>query len=183
MAERGVPFFVMNHPWKANACPSSWKFRIFDLKDSSRVLSSGDELAVRDVLLRWQSTRNNGAVGERKRSIILLEDLNPRIAELLGVLLDIPPEFFLAHCSLEGELSVVNKQLSKQGNSKYWKVAVPQGRLFPRRMDPGRYQTFCGSLYRGGVTVRKPVKWNSTFNSYVSYWASHMYGVDSWTGV
>ncbi|KAL6898784.1 hypothetical protein GGI43DRAFT_68414 [Trichoderma evansii] len=168
------------HPWMEPAYPSSWKFRIFDWEKGYRVLSNGDELEARDSLLQWEGTRKEG---ERKRCVILLDDLHPRIAELLGVLLDIPPEFFLAHCVMEGELSVVNKQMFKQGSSKYWKVAVPQRRLFPRRMDPGLYHTFCGSFYRGAFNVRSSTNDRTKyFDSYVSYWASS-HGVDSWTAI
>lgn len=87
----------VNHPWKQDVFHSPWKFRIFDLERGCRDLSRENETEkARDLLLDCENTRKKGAVGERNRCIILLEDLSPRIAELMGVLLEIPPEFFLS---------------------------------------------------------------------------------------
>ncbi|UKZ66940.1 uncharacterized protein TrAtP1_008105 [Trichoderma atroviride] len=127
------------HPWAEDARHSPWKLRLFNLERGCRGLPSGNEFeTMRNLLLSWENTRKEGAVGERSRYVILLEDLNPRIAELLGVLLEIPPEFFLSHCIGSNTLSVVDKQLSKGGSSKYWKAAVPQNRTLPRETKLGR---------------------------------------------
>jgi hypothetical protein len=121
-------------------------------------------------------------VGERRRSryVILLEDLSPRIAELLGVLLEIPPVFFLSHCDDKYELSIVDKQMFKKGGSKYWKVAVPQQRDVPRASKGGDYQLLCGSMDRCTIDLKETTPCY-TFDSYVSYWGNS-YGDSSWIG-
>lgn len=84
-----------NHPWKQDAYHSPWKFRIFDLERGCRDLSRENETEkARDLLLDWENTRKKGAVGERNRCIILLEDLSPRIAELMGVITRDPSRIF-----------------------------------------------------------------------------------------
>ncbi|KAM0511558.1 hypothetical protein ACHAPE_009708 [Trichoderma viride] len=176
--------FELNHPWKQDAHHSPWRFRFIDLERGCRSLSCDNEFEkARDLLLDWESTRKKGGVGERNRCVILLEDLSPRIAELLGVLLDIPPDFFLFHSKGYGELSVVDKQLSKRGRSKYWKVAVPQMRSLPQTGLPpaterGSYQVACGSFVRDTDEFKDhTIEFN--FDSHVSYWANS-YGHGSW---
>lgn len=150
-----------------------WKLRIFDLERGCREVSTEHESeSARDLLLRLfhrESTQKEGLVDQRSRHLILLEDFSPRIAELLGVLLNIPPDFLLSHCNRLNEFSVVNKQLFKQGGSKYWKVAVPQLRRYPQAMmDSGGYDVFCGSFSRDTKKVEKGDV-SIGFNSYVSY--------------
>lgn len=177
-------FIGKNHPWRENARHSPWKLRIFDLEGGRRDLSSGPREFenARDLLLHWEGASKEGATEKRKRRVIVLEDLSPRIAELLGVLLDIPPEFFLAHCNGSGELSVVNKQLFKQGSTKYWKVAVPQTRSLSRGIN-GTYRLVCGSFNRNSGMLEEGYTGHTLhFNSYVSYWASS-HEAQSWTGV
>lgn len=173
-----------NHPWKKDAHLSPWKLRLIDLEGDRRGLVCDDESEkVRNLLLDWESTRKEGAVGERNRYVILLEDLSPRIAELLGVLLDIPPEFFFSHCNDgDSELSVVDKQLSKRGSSKYWKVAVPQQRTMSQAPERGRCTISCGSFDRGSISSDDASSLDFEFNSYVSYWANS-YGDGSWISV
>ncbi|KAK6448154.1 hypothetical protein FP744_10004404 [Trichoderma asperellum] len=175
-----------NHPWMKNTHDAPRKLRIFDLERGCRDVSTGNESEnARDLLLRlfhWESTQKEGVVDQRSRHLILLEDFSPRTAELLGVLLDIPPDFFLSHCNGLNELSVVNKQLFKQGGPKCWKVAVPQMRSYPQAMmHSGGYDVFYSSFYRGTKKVEKGDV-RIGFNSYASYWASS-HGAGSWTGV
>ncbi|KAK1248167.1 hypothetical protein MKX08_006387 [Trichoderma sp. CBMAI-0020] len=172
--------FKKNHPWKTDAHHSPWKLRFFNLERGCHGPSSGNEFeAMRNLLLSWESTRKEGGVGERSRYVILLEDLSPRIAELLGVLLEIPPEFFLSHCIGRNKLSVVDKQLFKRGSSKYWKIAVPQKRTLPRVML-GSHELSCGSFFRArGTLAGLP---HLSFENYVSFWANS-HGNGSWIAV
>lgn len=171
------------HPWAGNPRRSSWRLRIFDLEGGCHNLSCDNDFdKVRDLLLSWERTRKGGALGERRRSryVMLLEDLSPRVAELLGVLLEIPPDFFLSHCEGGNELSIVDKQMFKKGSSKYWKVAVPQVRGVPRGPKRGSYRLLSGSMDRCTLEMNYRVT-RVSFNNYVSYWANS-YGDGSWIG-
>jgi hypothetical protein len=173
----------VNHPWSEDASHSPWRARIFDLEKGCRGVSCENEFEkMRDLLIHWESIRKEGAVGERNRHVILLEDLSPRIAELLGVLLEIPPEVFLSHCHGFYDLSIVDKQLFKRGSSKYWKVAVPQLRSLFQTPERGTYNILCGSFHRGSGPSVNTNDWVVNFNSYVSYWANS-YEDGSWIGV
>lgn len=175
-------FSRKTHPWKEDAHGSPWKLRIFDLERGCRGLSCDNEFEkMRDLLLSWEKSRKEGAVGERNRYVILLEDLSPRIAELLGVLLDIPPDFFLSHSYGYSEFSIVDQQLCKRGSSKYWKLAVPQKRSLPPMTERGRYRLSCGSFHRASGEFNNDTT-NINFISHVSYWANS-YGDGSWIGV
>lgn len=171
-------------PWKIDAHRSPWRLRFIDLERGCRgLLCDNDFEKVRDLLLDWESTRKEGVVGERSRYVILLEDLSPRIAELLGVLLEIPAEFFLSHSYGYSELSVVDKQLFKRGSSRYWKVEVPQTRTMTQAPERGSYKRSCGSFIRGGKSVLDDASSRQlAFSSFVSYWANS-YGNGSWIGV
>jgi hypothetical protein len=82
-------------------------------------------LNMRDFLMH--ATRAPIA-GEIKRRIIIVEDMSRRYAEILGVRLNIPPEFFLAHSREALNLSVVDSGYSVQ-NGRYWCVSIPQKRF------------------------------------------------------
>lgn len=178
-----------NHPWQEDPRRNSWRLRIFDLEGGFHSFSCDNDFdKVRDLLLSWESTRKgdalgNNAAGDRRRSryVILLEDLSPRVAELLGVLLEIPPEFFLSHCEGTNELSIVDKQMFKKGGLKYWKVAVPQVRDVSRAPKGGSYRLLCGFMDRSTHELNENVTRVSYYN-YVSYWANS-YGDGSWIAV
>lgn len=174
---------LTNHPWKEDAHHNPWKLRILDLERECRGESCDNEAEkTRDLLLQLENARKEGQVGERSRHLILLEDLSPRVAELLGVLLDIPPEFFLSHFEGNTELHVRDRQLFKRGSSKYWKVAVPQIRSLPqsRVTERGAFWLSCGSVDRA-VGIFDDRSRIIAFHSYVSYW-SNSYGNGSWIG-
>ncbi|KAL7923198.1 hypothetical protein ACQKWADRAFT_312306 [Trichoderma austrokoningii] len=174
--------FETNHPWKEDARYSPWRLRMFDLERGSHGLRSENEFErMRDLLLSWEKTRKEGAAGERSRYVILLEDLNPRVAELLGVTLEIPPEFFLCHSWGYSELSVVDQQLFRRGSSRYWQVAVPQTRTLPEATENGSYELSCGSFSRSSGTLEDGFD-DFNFDSYVSYWANS-YENGSWIAV
>jgi hypothetical protein len=80
------------------------------------------EDATREMLMSATTTPQPG---ETRRRIIVVEDMNRRTAELLGVRLNIPPEFFFAHCQHERlHLRVVNGASAPQSD-QYWRVYLP----------------------------------------------------------
>jgi hypothetical protein len=110
--------------------------------------------------------------------------MHPRVLELLGLLLDIPPEFFLAHCEEFCTFSVVDKRNANDRGSTYWKAPVPRHFLSPNYHSKnlpthGKHVVKSGNIIRGW-TSGVPPRFVS-YTSFVSYWAN-CYGKDSWTG-
>ncbi|ROV93242.1 hypothetical protein VPNG_09543 [Cytospora leucostoma] len=65
-------------------------------------------------------------VQSRKR-LIVIEGLEPRMLEVIGVKFGVPPSFFLGHCDLWTSVNIVDRACAKTG-STYWRVQVPQTR-------------------------------------------------------
>lgn len=174
-----------SHPWRLGPHDISCKLRIYELE--------GDHIGTdnvppqltspRDLLMYWENTPKDGTAKRRNRRVIILEDVTARLAETLGVLLDIPPEFFLAHCDEFVDLNVMDERFAKQGSSAYWKVAVPQKRHLPEGFrHHGVADNFCGTFQRGSVPLDESISWVA-FRSFVSYWGKTYGPDDSWTGL
>lgn len=125
---------------------------------------------------------------EKRRRIIIVEDMNRRTAELLGVRLNIPTEFFFAHCNPGRlHLSVVNGASAPQLDH-YWRVYLPGIRwvLGPLNEDEhsGEWMVEAGSSYRKSNALLIGPKGcdglHIDANEYVSYWATE-YENESWT--
>jgi hypothetical protein len=173
-----------SHPWKALPHDVMCNLRIYELEGDHIGLENGPPPMTnpRDLLMYWENTPKDGTAERTNRRVIILEDVTARLAETLGVLLDIPPEFFLAHCDEFVDLNVMDDRFTKQGSSAYWKVAVPQKRNLPEGFCyHGVADNYCGTFQRGSVSMDEATSWVS-FRSLVSYWGKS-YGPDSWTGV
>ncbi|KAK0765564.1 hypothetical protein N5P37_001499, partial [Trichoderma harzianum] len=170
------------HPWKEVPHSVSCTYYIYEFEGDHVGLENGPPTFSnsRDEFMYWENTPKDGTAEKRNRRIIILEDVSARLAEMLGVLLDIPPEFFLAHCDESVDLNIMDEQYVKQGSSTYWRVPVPQRRCLPKgfRVD-GFVDVFCGSFYRGAGILDKGNNW-LMFRSLVSYWGKS-YGNGSWT--
>lgn len=170
------------NPWRDddgdNTPDITWRLRVFELagEDSPSSRHFDDP---RELLNYWRSAPSDV---QTTRRVVILEGMNVRMVELLGVLLDIPPEFFLAHCCRRTSLSVVDRFYAKKGSSAYWKVEVPQRRRVPAGFDgpQTQYIVLSGLFRRGWATVGED---DPTVNFYspVSYWGS-THGDSSWTG-
>jgi hypothetical protein len=116
------------------------------------------------------------------RRIIIVEDIGQRYAEILGVRLDIPPEFFFAHCRATLDLSIVDETSIAQ-HGRYWRVPVPQRRLLPADKDQrtGMWYLESGFFYREQVYISESGGTRIDFDSQMSFWATD-YGSGSWTG-
>ncbi|KAJ8110877.1 hypothetical protein OPT61_g6395 [Boeremia exigua] len=119
--------------------------------------------------------------GKLCRRIIIMENIGQRYAEILGVRLDIPPEFFFAHCRETLDLSVVDETITAQ-HGRYWRVPVPQRRLLPADKDQltGAWYLESGFFYREKVEISENSGTRIDFESQVSFWATD-YGSGSWT--
>ncbi|KAF5233689.1 hypothetical protein FAUST_7940 [Fusarium austroamericanum] len=135
------------------------------------------------MLLYYENSSKNEEPKQTNRRLFIVEDLHPRLMEILGVLLDIPPEFFLAHCEEFPNLSVSNPSGTALGSSSYWKVPVPRRYDLPRSCcqppPDGQYYAKLGNFNRGETPLGKGIQWVG-LTSIVSYWGKP-YGKDSWT--
>ncbi|CVL02714.1 uncharacterized protein FMAN_00213 [Fusarium mangiferae] len=176
------------HPWRQDtACEIKFNIRIFELMGDHCDLPNGPTPIdnPRDLLMYWESAPKHESPQKTNRRVIIIEDLHPRLVELLGVLLDIPPEFFLAHCEEFVSLSVSDASGAPQGSSAYWKVPVPRRYDVPHRCNQpllkGRYYAKLGNFNRGAMTLTQNTR-SIDLPSFVSYWGKP-YGNDSWTSV
>ncbi|WXC50341.1 hypothetical protein QX201_010000 [Fusarium graminearum] len=139
----------------------------------------------KEMLLYYENSSKNEEPKQTNRRLFIVEDLHPRLMEILGVLLDIPPEFFLAHCEEFPSLSVSNPSGTALGSSSYWKVPVPRRYDLPRSCcqppPDGQYYAKLGNFNRGETPLGKGIQWVG-LTSVVSYWGKP-YGKDSWTSV
>lgn len=115
------------------------------------------------------------------RRLIFMEDIDPRFAELLGVELSIPPEFFLSHCDEGSHLSVIDSTYAKQGHSRYWRVPLQLDRSIPEGItDFGEYMIECGGCDRASAIISAETTWTGITNM-ISFWGTeHEDG--GWTG-
>lgn len=127
---RGIIHPNIRHPWKGDGYHGESRMRIFELDGINTGSQDGPPPqfhTAQDLLKYWEKTTPSDGT-QTSRRVIILEDMNMRMIELLGVLLDIPPEFFLAHCSSRMDLGIVDRSGAKKGSSVYWSVEVPQRR-------------------------------------------------------
>ncbi|KAK4078286.1 uncharacterized protein Triagg1_3302 [Trichoderma aggressivum f. europaeum] len=172
------------HPWRLGPHDISCKLDIYELEGDHIGMDNGPaSTSPRDLLMHWENTPKDGTAKKRNRRVIILEDVTARLAETLGVLLDIPPEFFLSHCDEFVDLNVMDERFAKQGSSVYWKVAVPQKRQLPEGFSHhGVADAFCGTFQRGAVPLDESISWVS-FRSFISYWGKTYEPDGSWTAV
>ncbi|KAJ8124893.1 hypothetical protein O1611_g8747 [Lasiodiplodia mahajangana] len=173
------------HPWQDQVFNLDEKVCIFERigdenrHDNKEHLSPND---VKEKLLQWERTPSNSTGGQNNGRIIILQDLHPRIIELLGVKLGIPPHFFLAHCFNQLNLSVIDSNHSKRDDSTYWKVRVPRALKFMTLDVPyGDCYLESGSIIRDTALIRSPVR-TVLFSNVVSCWTK-VTDPNSWTAV
>ncbi|KAF2091076.1 hypothetical protein K490DRAFT_62404 [Saccharata proteae CBS 121410] len=144
----------------------------------------------------YQRRSEAGSSQKPNRRLIIVENLDPRFGELLGVELDIPPEFFLAHCNEHVIPSVTDKVYGKQGSSTYWKMPIPEKRdlQYPVTLvEPDDiYVVQVGCYDRSPTVVREKLTQiqfrdkvtQIQFRGQVSCWSTRYgKGLDSWTTV
>lgn len=183
IVERGAFRDGTKHPWMESGFRGDFRVQLFEFQGTHNCQEHSFENP-RDLLLHFEDTPKDEGSEITTRRLIILEDMDPRFVELLGVKLEIPPEFFLAHCEEFVNLSIVDRVCTKQSNSTYWKVPVRQKRCFPTDFQ-GPYGTYIlepGSFSRFEIDLSESSGYGYlSFNSYVSYWGK-TYEDGSWTG-
>lgn len=167
---------MVRHPWREDF-NTTCKIHVFELEgDHAQDPRQFDDAM--EAIRYWENTPKDGSESRTNRRIILLEDMMPRVNEILGVSLGIPPHFFLAHCDNFTDLRIIDDTFAVQ-NSSYWKVPFPISRYVPPTVPPGPYSAEAGNFIRDQFDIRPDGGIN--FNGYISYWG-RSYGRDSWTG-
>ncbi|KAK1529493.1 hypothetical protein CPAR01_11805 [Colletotrichum paranaense] len=161
-----------SHPWNPTTPrPNMPKFYIMNF--GSHPVQCGvnhGELSIRDLFEHFEKAHD---INKPFRRLIILEDLDPRMAEMLGVKLNIPPEFWLAHCDETCRLNPVDGIRNRQGRSRYWRVSVPQVRAAPTMVEQEEpeYVIEAGAFNRFNVVLPKNGALGSiVFYSLVSFW-------------
>ncbi|ETS86447.1 hypothetical protein PFICI_00275 [Pestalotiopsis fici W106-1] len=170
----------IRHPWMKNEHDLKSRISIFQLEGEYCCEGGCKFEEARDMLKHWKDTPKDGSSESINRRVILVEGMHPRVIELLGVLLKIPPHFFLAHCSEWVDLQFIDAAYSKQDGSTYWKVPIPCRLSIPKGLSPGNYLFEVAALSRGEIEVEQDTT-DVEFRKFVSYWGAK-HGSGSWTG-
>lgn len=179
----------LRHPWKT---PSTHQHHT--PRHSVRLFPPTAGVPENQPLKSWSDWKNcfgqNEDCGNRQpvRTIILMEGVDPRFAELLGVQLGVPPEFWLAHCDSTCTLTMVDDKFGAQGCSTYWRASVPQFRGLPKNeklLKRGEFFVEAGAFDRYSEFVKhvEAIEFEQRimFESLVSFWG-HYNNKDDWTG-
>ncbi|KAI8722915.1 hypothetical protein NCS52_00437000 [Fusarium sp. LHS14.1] len=163
------------HPWVEDIPAVESRLRILDLEAGRDGSIATEPVSLEETWLYLEKALSSSS----GRRLILLEGMNPRLAEVLGAKLGIPPEFWLSHWG-----HVARPRISDpSGNSRYWKVQVPQQCLVSKDLSrtEGVYTIQLGHCARG--TTYCDVEEKQTYvNSVVSFWAGKL-AEESWIAV
>ncbi|KAI1455317.1 hypothetical protein F4805DRAFT_476850 [Annulohypoxylon moriforme] len=167
------------HPWLEFGADVDANINVFELQgDHCNGKVHFQFNNPRDILMHFENTSKGGTSGKPNRRMILLQGMHPRIVELLGVKLDIPPHFFLAHCDRFVDLHIIDETYAKKSSSVYWRVPVPRRCDVPDDLIKGDYYVEAGNISRGEHELCPGG--SSSFENFVSYWGKN-YESDSWT--
>lgn len=112
--------------------------------------------------------------------LIIMEDVDPRFAELVGVELNIPPEFWLAHSDERFCMRPLDGMFNQRGRSTYWKLPVPQVRANSGPIPKAQYCWFEAGSFERLATKVQPGAPIFTFSNLVSFWGHKHH--NGWTG-
>lgn len=178
------------HPWQENRKLDESKVRVINFTSNlneGTVHVSPEFNQARDLSgylsdSLQQPNRSN-------RRPIVVEGLEPRMLEVIGVKFRVPPSFFLGHCDLATKVNIVDQECNK-ASSVYWRVTVPQTRKISiqRIQDgfgpdwPGWWSFQVGNVERFGATISESRHYYHFYNL-VSYWGIEYPGnKGGWTG-
>ncbi|KAF5870709.1 putative tpr repeat protein oca3 protein [Botrytis fragariae] len=176
---------MINHPWIDNDVPRCVpRLCLFELEGSSLQSKNQPQhfQSARDLRSYFMKSRVDQSSSKTQKRLIILEDIDPRFAELLGVVLEIPPAFFISHHQ-KFTLSIVDKTHAQMKTSKCWKVIIP--RYSAVNSLGVNYKGFCdlfsGNFIRGSK-VNHLAGGILHYESMMSYWGQQL-GESSWTAV
>ncbi|KAJ3536343.1 hypothetical protein NM208_g6766 [Fusarium decemcellulare] len=168
------------HPWVEDIPAVESRLQILDLKEGHHDFPATEFHSPQDTLQYLENALSSPSSTEPSRHLILMEGMNPRLAEVLGVRLGIPPEFWLSHWGHHGRLGVFDPSFRNQDSSTYWKVQVPQLRLVSEDLSrpEGGYTVQLGYCARGTTYCDAQEK-QTCVSSVVSYWGGKL-AENSW---
>ncbi|KAH7232468.1 hypothetical protein B0J15DRAFT_530267 [Fusarium solani] len=168
------------HPWMENILAVESRLRILDLQEGHGDSTATEPGSPQDTWLYLEKALSDAFSTEPGRHLILLEGMNPRLAEVLGVKLDIPPEFWFSHWDYTAELRVFDPSIMNQGSSTYWKVPVPQLHSVAEDLTrPEGVYTICLGNCPRNIHYCGKAKQGLNVNNIVSYWG-RTYAEKSW---
>ncbi|KAJ3536644.1 hypothetical protein NM208_g6636 [Fusarium decemcellulare] len=172
------------HPWKEYDRAWEPRLRIFHLDQGVGNYTTPNLDRRSNANHLWQDLEE--AFGEEARSkpcrrLILLEGMDPRIAEALSIKLSIPPEFWVAHSGREWQLTPLNPSGVQHTSSTYWKVLAPMSFSVVREKEiptTTTFDIFIGNCYHGGFSPVTPANLTINEPTHVSFWGRHT--ADGW---
>lgn len=116
------------------------------------------------------------------RRLFLLEGLDPRLVDVLGSQLGVPPMVFISQAASPGTIDLTDADGFLHNPSQYWNVQVQQ----LHKLSEGFY-THRGSFWNehatpkrlAGIFVKRAYSWSFT-QHLVSFWSSKHDSSDSW---
>ncbi|KAF7924289.1 uncharacterized protein EAE98_007340 [Botrytis deweyae] len=180
---------VGNHAWMDNEIPRCVpRVCLFELEGSSLQSKNQPQhfQSARDLRFYFMNSRVDQSSSETQKRLIILEDIDPRFAELLGVMLEIPPAFFISHYHRDINLRLLDRTYAQTKNSKCWKTAIPRCSTLDLLKDDhedyeGDYNLFAGNFFRRPI-LNEEMGGILHFHSVMSYWGQQL-GDSSWTTV
>ncbi|CAJ0544175.1 Ff.00g034850.m01.CDS01 [Fusarium sp. VM40] len=137
------------HPWKQELHIVQSRIQILDLNEENPDCRATEPDNPQTTWIQLENTIKKARLTKDCRYLILLEGLNPNTVEVLGVQLEIPPEFWFAHFEVETQMRVFNSLMTRQESSVYWKIALPQRFwLGDDHFPSGSYNIYFGNYYR-----------------------------------
>ncbi|KAF4469204.1 hypothetical protein FALBO_3902 [Fusarium albosuccineum] len=171
------------HPWREYDRGWEPRLRIFHLDQGAGNYTTPSLDRRSNASHPWQDLEQ--AFGEQARPkpcrrLILLEGIDPRIAEALSIKLSIPPEFWVAHSRKKWQLTPLNPSGVQHTSSTYWRVVVPMYLSVVRGNEirtTTSFDLFVGNCHYG-LSYLAPE--DPTVNAYthVSFWGK--YTADGW---
>lgn len=165
------------HPWDEAAPPVKSRIHIFDL-----ISDNMNDRAVQPHNLQttWhylEKIIQKSCATPNSRYMVLLEAMNPRMVDIIGVQLSIPPEFWMAH--FKYHLHVADSSMARKESQMYWKVQLPQRFQLERKDTPDDdYDIDFGNCHRGWESLTDPAFNEKTFGE-GSFWGTRI-GTGSW---
>ncbi|KUI69869.1 hypothetical protein VM1G_04949 [Cytospora mali] len=190
LVEGGIIREGLRHPWMHNTRLYGSRVQVVNFTadlpggngDGGRSFNNARDLS--DYL-----TGSVQPPDQSSKRLIVIEGLEPRMLEVIGVKFGVPPSFFLGHCDEWTTINVVDRACTKD-NAMYWRVPVPQVRhISTQRLEeqfgPDCYGTWAiqvGNVDRWAVGVQ-PDTHRIMFRNLVSYWGIQHPSTEGWTAI
>ncbi|KAF4945070.1 hypothetical protein FGADI_12227 [Fusarium gaditjirri] len=140
------------HPWQDRDHDWESQLRIFHFHDGN-VRTESPRLDRRNdpqqLWLDMEQALEKRPSENPPRSLILMEGMDARIAEVLSVKLDIPHEFWTAHYFTETQLRLLNPSGFDYTDFTYWKIKAPSELSIIWNEMPDSFGDWCFTSFNG----------------------------------